>query len=118
MSATRATRVALVVEDSEDQVELLRHLLAKDGFDVVAATSAEAAFASFDEIDPAVAVIDLLLPGVGGEECARQVRKRFPGCFIVISSVLDAADYPNADAVLPKPVRGAQLHDIVAGLAG
>jgi DNA-binding response OmpR family regulator len=113
-----AARVALVVEDSEDQVELLRHHLTKEGFDVVAVASAEAAFAAFDEIDPTVAVIDLLLPGIGGEECARRVRERFPDCLIVISSVLDAVDYPIADAVLPKPVRGARLHEILAGLAG
>lgn len=113
-----ANPVALVVEDSEDQVELLRHFLAKEGLDVVAMPSAEAAFTTFDDIRPALAVIDLLLPGIGGEECARRVRERFPDCVIVISSVLDVADYPDADAVLPKPVRGAQLHEIVVELLG
>ena len=58
-------------------------------------------------------MLDLLLPGISGQECARLVQDRFPRCFLVISSVLDAADYPPADAALPKPITGADLHAIV-----
>lgn len=105
--------LALVVEDSADQTALLRRYLDREGFDVFAAPDAETAIAAFPGIDPVVAVLDLLLPGISGQECARLVRERFPACFLVISSVLDAADYPPADAALPKPIIGADMHDIL-----
>lgn len=105
--------LALVVEDAADQVALLRRYLDREGFDVFAAVDAESALAAFEQIDPVLAVIDLLLPGISGQECARRVQDRFPACFLVISSVLDAADYPPADAALPKPITGAHLHEIV-----
>ena len=108
-----ARPLALVVEDTVDQAALLRRYLDREGFDAFIALDAESAIAAFDEIDPVLAVIDLLLPGISGQECARRVQERFPECFLVISSVLDAADYPPADAALPKPITGADLRAIV-----
>ncbi|WEK62347.1 MAG: response regulator [Candidatus Microbacterium colombiense] len=108
--------LALVVEDSADQTALLRRYLDREGFEVHIAIDAEAAIAAFSDIDPAVAVVDLLLPGVSGAECARLIRERFPDCFLVISSVLDTTDYPPADAALPKPLTGADVHRILAGV--
>lgn len=105
--------LALVVEDDADQTALLRRHLERDGFEVFAAADAESAIAAFPGISPAVAVVDLLLPGISGRECARLVRARFPGCFLIVSSVLDVADYPAADAALPKPLRGADLRRIL-----
>ena len=105
--------LALVVEDAPDQAALLRRYLDREGFDVFVARDAESAIAEFPEIDPVLAVLDLFLPGISGQECARAVRERFPECFLVISSVLDAVDYPPADAVLPKPITGSDLHAIV-----
>jgi DNA-binding response OmpR family regulator len=105
--------LALIVEDSADQTALLRRYLDREGFDVFAAADAEAAIAAFSDIDPVVAVLDLLLPGISGQECAELVRERFPDCFLVISSVLDATDYPPADAALPKPIVGAEMHEIL-----
>lgn len=113
----RKARLALVVEDSQDQLMLLRRMLEREGFSVFGAVSAEAAIAAFDTISPSVAIVDLLLPGVSGAECARLVRGRFPDCAIVISSVLDAEGYPESDAALPKPVTGASLHAAIERIA-
>lgn len=105
--------LALVVEDAPDQAALLRRYLDREGFDVFVAADSETAIAAFGEIDPALAVIDLLLPGISGHTCAQLVHERFPACFRIISSVLDEAEYPTAEATLPKPVTGARLHQIV-----
>ncbi|KQZ23038.1 response regulator transcription factor [Microbacterium sp. Root553] len=106
--------LALVVEDSADQMDLLQRYLDREGFDVLAAVDAESAIAAFGDISPVVAVIDLLLPGITGTECARRVRARFPDCYLIVSSVLDEADYPDADAALPKPIVGADLRRLLA----
>lgn len=109
-----ARPLALIVEDSADQSALLRRYLDREGFDVLAVADAEAAVAAFPEIDPRVAVIDLLLPGMSGSECIVLLRARFPDCFVVVSSVLDVVDYPSCDAALPKPLTGADLHRTLA----
>ena len=111
-----ARPLALVVEDSADQMDLLQRYLDREGFDVFAAMDAETAIAAFAGMNPAVAVIDLMLPGITGEECARQVRDRFPDCFLIVSSVLDVADYPEADGALPKPIVGADLRRLLRGV--
>lgn len=108
-----ARPLALVVEDSADQTALLRRYLDREGFEVFAAADAESAIAAFSEIDPVIAVVDMLLPGISGREVVGLLRERFPDCFLVVSSVLDAADYPPADAALPKPITGAGLHRIL-----
>jgi DNA-binding response OmpR family regulator len=105
--------LALVVEDSADQMDLLRRYLDREGFDVFAAEDAESALAAFETITPTVAVIDLLLPGITGAECVGLIKDRFPDCFLIVSSVLDAADYPAADAALPKPIVGADLRALL-----
>ncbi len=108
---------ALVVEDDLDQMTLLRRHLDREGFDVFSANDAESAISAFPHIHPSLAVLDLLLPGISGQECARRVREAFPDCFLVISSVLDRRDYPASDGALPKPVRGEALHALVKDVA-
>lgn len=105
--------LALVVEDSADQAALLKRYLDREGFDVFVAADAESAIAAFATISPVVAVLDLLLPGISGAELARLIKVRLPDCFLIVSSVLDVADYPDADAALPKPIIGADLRALL-----
>lgn len=104
-----APLLALVVDDSDDQAELLRRYLERAGCRVVTASTAEQALVLLADIRPDIAVIDLLLPGISGEELASRLRKTHPECLLAITSVLDTSAYPEADAVLPKPFTGAQL---------
>jgi CheY-like chemotaxis protein len=103
----------LVVEDSEDQRNLLRTYLEKAGCSVVAVPNAEDAIASYLLQTPQLAVIDLLLPGINGWELVRKLRHDRPGCAIVVSSVLDIADFPAAEAILPKPFTRAQVLQVL-----
>jgi CheY-like chemotaxis protein len=105
--------LALVVDDSDDQAELLRRYLERAGCGVVIASTAEQALLQLGELRPDIAVIDLVLPGISGEDLAGRVRETHPECLLVITSVLDSSRYPEADAVLPKPFTGAQLAQIV-----
>ena len=110
--------LALVVDDSDDQADLLRRYLERAGCRVVVASTAEQALLLLDEVRPDIAVIDLVLPGISGQELAGRLRDTHPECLLVISSVLDSSRYPEADAVLPKPFTGAQLAAIVEQAAG
>lgn len=103
----------LVVEDSEDQRNLLRTYLEKAGCSVVAVPNAEDAIASYLLETPQLAIIDLLLPGINGWELVRKLRIDRPECAIVVSSVLDIADFPAAEAILPKPFTRAQILQVL-----
>lgn len=111
------SNIALIVEDSPDQLNLLRRLLEREGYTVFGAVNAESALEMLGEIKPVLAIVDLLLPGITGTEIALQIQRRFPQCAVIISSVLDAIDYPDADAALPKPVTATSLHEVIMRLA-
>lgn len=113
-----AELLALVVDDSDDQADLLRRYLERAGCRVVIASTAEEALLLLGEVRPDIAVIDLVLPGISGQDLAGRLRATHPECLLVITSVLDASRYPEADAVLPKPFTGAQLARIVEQAAG
>ena len=106
----------LVVDDSDDQAELLRRYLEKAGCSVTTTSSAESAIASYRATTPDLAIIDLVLPGMDGWELVAQVRRDIPECAIVVTSVLNAARFPSADAILPKPFTGAQVRQVLADL--
>ena len=103
----------LVVEDSEDQAVLLRENFERAGCTVTTVGNAEDAIRSYTEQIPHLAVIDLRLPGMSGWNLAERVRADLPDVAIAITSVLDAADFPAADAVLPKPFTSAQLRQVL-----
>jgi CheY-like chemotaxis protein len=103
----------LVVDDSDDQRMLLIRFFERAGCVVVGASDAEEAMASYRTESPDLAVVDLRLPGMSGWELSTQLRGDIPGCKIVISSVLDGADYPDSDAVLPKPFTGADVRRVL-----
>ncbi len=105
--------LALVVEDSDDQRMLLERHLDRAGYEVFAVADAESAVAAFPDIRPSVAVIDLRLPGISGEECVQLVHSRYPDCFLIVSSVLDAARHPDGHAALPKPITGEGLRQVL-----
>jgi CheY-like chemotaxis protein len=93
----------LVVEDSEDQRDLLRAYFEKAGCDVTAVKNGEEAVDAYGVLQPELAIVDLILPGMDGWEVVEKLREDVPSCAVAVTSVLDARKYPDADATLPKP---------------
>ncbi|MCP2030515.1 CheY-like chemotaxis protein [Okibacterium sp. HSC-33S16] len=106
------TRV-LIVEDNPDQRDLLRRNFERAGCTVVLAESAEAATAEYRKHTPDLAVVDLILPGMDGPTFIDQLKSERPDCAIVVTSVLDPADFPTSDGVLPKPFTRAQVDAVL-----
>jgi two-component system, NarL family, response regulator NreC len=87
-----------------------------DGLEVVALV---------ERIKPRVLITDLMIPGIGGLEVARQVTKRAPGTRIVVLSMHIAESYvlealkSGAAAYVPKDAPGTELvravHEVAAG---
>ena len=110
----------LVVDDEENQVRVLAMGLRVDGFDVVAAHSADeamAALAADEEIQ--LGLFDLMMPGVNGLELARAVRARHPHVRVVLTSAYHLSERQLARAdcgvvgFVPKPY---ELNELAAFL--
>ncbi|HMM83379.1 MAG TPA: response regulator [Terrimesophilobacter sp.] len=109
----RAAVKVLIVEDGEDQRFLLQRFFELAGCEVTATESAEAAMVAIADELPDVAMIDLILPGMNGWELSTLIRKQWPQCVVVISSVLDVGSYPDSHAKLMKPVTRAHVQDVL-----
>jgi two-component system, OmpR family, alkaline phosphatase synthesis response regulator PhoP len=64
----------LIVEDEADILELVRHVLEKEGFTVRAAADGEAALREARLRRPDLLLLDLMLPGMDGLEVCRRLR--------------------------------------------
>ena len=104
----------LIVDDSDDQLQLLRAHFEKAGCNVIAASTAEAAMTAYGEKQLDLAVVDLMLPGMTGWEFTEQLGVDHPDCPVAISSVLEPDDYPSANASLPKPVNRQAVRQVLS----
>ncbi|MEZ7856756.1 MAG: response regulator, partial [Aquiluna sp.] len=67
------TRV-LVVEDEQNLREPLVYLLQKEGYDVIEAEDGRSAIDIFFSLGADLVLLDLMLPGVNGNEVCRAIR--------------------------------------------
>lgn len=65
----------LVIEDEEDILALVHYNLAKEGYQVLCATSGEEGVQLAREQSPELILLDLMLPGIDGLEVCRQLKK-------------------------------------------
>lgn len=112
-SESEAPRI-LVVDDEDAIASALATLLEQHGCDVVTAWSADTALAAAEAAEPAVALLDIVLPGTDGLKLAGQVKARWPSCEIVmitgqssVDSVVEAM-HRGAFDYLAKPFRSIE----------
>jgi DNA-binding response OmpR family regulator len=89
----------LVIDDDALHLKLVRVLLAPDRYDLVMASTAEAALRSLDDRVPALILVDVDLPGIDGLTFTRRVRnaprtRHVP--IIVVSARRDLRDRARA----------------------
>jgi two-component system, cell cycle sensor histidine kinase and response regulator CckA len=104
----------VMLADDEDLVrELGERILVKNGYEVLTASNAMEAIEIFarekDRID--LVILDLIMPGMGGKDCLRELLKLDPAAKVLIASGL-AADASNRECLdlgargfLAKPFR-------------
>lgn len=64
----------LVVEDEEALVASIRFALESEGYEVVTATDGVSGLAAVNDANPALILLDLMLPGMSGVDVCRQIR--------------------------------------------
>ena len=111
----------LVVDDDEANLELARALLEADGYAVVTATDAMSTFDVLKDVDPALILMDIQLPGMDGWELTRRLKKNVVTSHIPIIAVTAYGQHGDAerareagfDEFVAKPVSTRELPAII-----
>lgn len=98
----------LIIEDEGRIVRLSRDYLKKEGYDVLDARDGEEGLAVFQRQDPALIILDLMLPRLDGIEVAKQIRKDSDVPIIMLTAKTEEADRVTgleigADDYMTKP---------------
>jgi two-component system response regulator RegX3 len=106
----------LVVEDEASFVEALTIGLRREGFDVIVATDGVQALDLFDEVQPDIVLLDVMLPKISGIDVCRQLRKKTQVPIIMVTAKGAEIDTVvglevGADDYVTKPYR---LRELVA----
>lgn len=104
----------LVVEDEAGYVEALTIGLTKEGFRVEVATDGVEALQRFDEVQPDLVLLDVMLPRISGIDVCRQLRKYSQVPIIMVTAKSAEIDTVvglevGADDYVTKPYRMREL---------
>ncbi len=98
----------MIIEDDERIRTSLKIALEEEGYGVVATANGEDALASTRISQADVVLLDIMLPGMDGFECCRQIRKTSNVPVIMVTARLDTHDIvagleAGADDYVTKP---------------
>lgn len=99
----------LLVEDEQRVADFIRRGLVAEGWTVTHSPDGETALDLVSDAPFDVIVLDLMLPGIAGQDVCRRLRTRMDQTPILMLSALDATDERvaglrlGADDYLPKP---------------
>ena len=113
-----ADKLVLMVDDDESLLDLMEHVVKKEGFRTDRAADGPEALRKAQALQPDMMVLDMMLPGLGGYEIVRQLQSA--GCggipiVIVTGRHMDAQGVElirqesNVKEFMEKPVRPAVL---------
>ncbi|MBS1227783.1 MAG: two component transcriptional regulator, winged helix family [Proteobacteria bacterium] len=104
----------LLVDDDVELIEMLRDYLQRDGFAVDAVHDGTTAVTAALCGDYAIAVLDVMMPGMGGIEVLRQIRAKSVMPVLMLTALGDDAERIDglelgADDYVPKPCTPREL---------
>jgi len=100
----------LIVDDEENMRRTLADILTDEGYDVTTTGTGEEAIKLCTEGDHKVILMDVRMPGIGGVEAFRRIRRHQEGVRVILMSAYsvdalkEAALDEGAIAFLPKPL--------------
>ena len=109
----------LIVDDEENMRRTLADILVDEGYDVTTAGTGEEAVKLCEKGDHKVILMDVRMPGIGGVEAFRQIRRHQEGIRVILMSAFsvdalkEAALDEGAIAFLAKPLDLEKVIDLV-----
>ncbi|MDQ1648118.1 MAG: two-component system, OmpR family, response regulator MtrA [Frankiaceae bacterium] len=111
---TQSTQRVLVVDDDASLSEMLGIVLRSEGFEPLFESDGRAAVATFRQSRPDLVLLDLMLPGLGGLEVCRELRRESGVPIVMLTARGDTEDIVRglecgADDYVVKPFKPAEL---------
>jgi DNA-binding response OmpR family regulator len=102
----------LIADDDAGLRQLMRMILAREGFEVIEAANGEQALALATAVDPALILLDVMMPGMDGYDVCRRLKTdqrtgRVPVVFVSAAedvSRRNEVQRLGADACIKKPI--------------
>ena len=91
-----AKQKILIVDDDTNIAELISLYLTKECFETMMVEDGEEAIRAFEEFQPNLILLDLMLPGIDGYEVCRTVRKTSAVPIIMLSAVIRQTAEPKS----------------------
>jgi DNA-binding response OmpR family regulator len=107
-------KTLLMIDDDEKLVALVREYLEPHGYELRAAHDGNAGIAAIQASEPALVILDVMLPGADGLEVCRRVRRFSRVPILMLTARGDDTDRIvglelGADDYLPKPFNTREL---------
>lgn len=104
----------LVVDDEVKIVEVVKSYLENSGYTVCEAYNGREALTRYEKENPALVILDLMLPDISGEEICRALRKKSRVPIIMLTAKVEEEDVLTglnigADDYVTKPFSPRQL---------
>src|SRR5581483_578498 len=74
MSASNQDKRVVVIEDDPEMIELVKLILAKDGFKVSGAGNGREGLETIQQVEPQVVLLDLMMPDMAGWEVYQSMK--------------------------------------------
>ena len=105
---------ALIIDDDADIIELEKLYFEKEGYEVVSCMQGDKAVATFSVTKPDIVILDLMLPGMDGNDICREIRRISDVPIIMLTARTDTLDRVvglelGADDYVPKPFEPKEL---------
>ncbi|MCQ2528133.1 MAG: response regulator transcription factor [Saccharofermentans sp.] len=104
----------LLIDDDASIIEVLRLYFEKEGYTVSTCMQGDKAVATFNVAKPDIIILDLMLPGMDGNDICREIRKNSDVPIIMLTARTDTLDKIiglelGADDYVPKPFEPKEL---------
>ncbi|SEV86751.1 DNA-binding response regulator, OmpR family, contains REC and winged-helix (wHTH) domain [Ruminococcaceae bacterium KH2T8] len=104
----------LLVDDDAGIIEVLRLYFEKEGYQVSVCMQGDKALATFNIANPDIVILDLMLPGMDGNDICREIRKISDVPIIMLTARTDTIDKVvgfelGADDYVAKPFEPKEL---------
>ncbi|MBQ3784350.1 MAG: response regulator transcription factor [Lachnospiraceae bacterium] len=76
----------LIADDNEDIIDVLSNYIIREGYEPVVAKDGEQALELFEKEQPAMALIDIMMPKIDGYEVCRSIRKKSSMPIILVTA--------------------------------
>ncbi|MEK7858714.1 MAG: response regulator [Elusimicrobiota bacterium] len=119
-------KLILLVDDDESLLDLMEHVVHKEGFRTDRAMDGMEALRKVEALQPDLVLLDFMLPGMGGYEVLRELQAQGNGgipVIIITGRHMDRKNVemvrmePNVKEFMEKPIRpaiiAATLHSIL-----